>query len=71
MDIRKAGYHSYLLRLWRGVTAGDPNWRASLEDPQTGERHGFADLEELFGYLEAKTGESGDALAGPPGEPGY
>jgi hypothetical protein len=43
--------HSYLLRLW---CAGEPqsgNWRASLEDPFTGERVGFASLEQLFAFL--------------------
>ena len=44
-------YHAYLLRLWR-VNAGESQiWRASLEDPYTGERLGFADLPELFAFL--------------------
>ena len=44
-------YYSYILSLW---LAGDnhlPRWRASLEDPFTGERKGFASLEALFFYL--------------------
>lgn len=45
-------YHSYLLRLWRVKQDGDA-WRASLEDVQSGELHGFADLDALLRYLEA------------------
>lgn len=43
-------YRSYLLRLWR-VETPEPSWRASLEDPHTGERIGFAGLEQLFAFL--------------------
>jgi len=43
-------YRSYLLRLWRAETS-DPCWRATLEDPRTGERIGFACLEQLFAFL--------------------
>ncbi len=42
---------SYLLRLWRTDELGGFSWRASLEIPETGERIGFASLEELFAYL--------------------
>lgn len=41
-------YQSYLLRLWK---AEQTNWRASLEDARTGERIGFANLEQLFAFL--------------------
>ncbi len=51
-------YRSYLLRLWRVETPG-LCWRASLEDPHTGERIGFASLEQLFAFLmEQVEGES-------------
>lgn len=43
-------YRSYLLRLWRTETL-DACWRASLEDPRTSLRIGFATMEELFAYL--------------------
>lgn len=42
---------SYLLRLWRTGGLRDFEWRASLEIPETGERIGFANLEQLFVYL--------------------
>jgi hypothetical protein len=29
----------------------ESNWRASLEDSRTGERIGFANLEQLFAFL--------------------
>ena len=44
-------YQAYLLRLW---LAGDDDaavWRASLEDPRTGERRGFADVDSLLAFL--------------------
>jgi len=44
-------YHSYLLRLWRVRNDGE-NWRASLENVQTGELHGFKDLATLEHFLE-------------------
>lgn len=37
----------YLLHLWN--CAGQ--WRASLEDPGSGERLGFENLEQLFAHL--------------------
>jgi hypothetical protein len=53
----QAHYSSFLLRLWQAGGNGKPVWRASLENPQTGEHLGFASLKELFIYLEAQTGE--------------
>ena len=49
-------YLAYLLRLWRITNDGNLVWRASVESPHTGERHGFADLQTLFAFLEEKTG---------------
>jgi hypothetical protein len=53
----KAHYFSFLLRLWLAGEDGNPIWRASLEDPHTGEQLGFTSLKELFIYLETRTGE--------------
>jgi hypothetical protein len=44
-------YLSYLLRLWRIESVGEPLWRASLESAHTGKRVGFASLDALFSYL--------------------
>jgi hypothetical protein len=49
-------YLSYLLRLWRVSDEEEPVWRASLKSAHSGERLGFAGLEELFDYLRAETG---------------
>jgi hypothetical protein len=48
-------YLAYLLRLWRITSDGNAVWRASVESPHTGERHGFADLQTLFAFLEERT----------------
>ena len=40
-----------MLRLWRVDQSSAPDWRASLEIPETGKRIGFANLEQLFAYL--------------------
>ena len=46
-------YHSYLLRMWRVQGDEGVDWRASLEEVQSGELLGFPDLAALLGYLEA------------------
>jgi len=53
-------YRSYLLRLWRAEAPDQ--WRASLEDPHTGKRIGFASLEQLFAFLMEQV--EGDAKGG-------
>ncbi len=52
----KREYMAYLLRLWRENRDGA--WRALLENPNTDERVGFANLNELIEFLESKTGET-------------
>jgi hypothetical protein len=49
--LKSSGRRSYLLRLWRTDGSGHSDLQASLEIPETGERLGFANLEELFAYL--------------------
>lgn len=48
----KPQYFSYLLRIWSPGDEGEVSWRASLDDPRTGERLGFPCLEALFEYLQ-------------------
>lgn len=48
-------YLSFLLRLWQTQDRGHTIWRASLESPQTGDRQGFASLEELMVFLQQQT----------------
>ncbi len=48
-------YLSYLVRLWDEGSRDASCWRASLEEPGSGERRGFADLASLFTFLEEQT----------------
>jgi hypothetical protein len=64
-------YLSYLLRLWQERDRLPAVWRASLEDPQTGERLGFADIMQLFAFLEGQVSDESEPLAhSPPGHAG-
>ncbi len=58
-------YRGYLLRLWQIGEGGSIAWRISLEDPRTGERHGFASLNALFAFLHDQTGETPAAPGSP------
>ncbi len=55
MTRKQQDYMSYLLRLWRDSKSVP--WRVSLESIPTGERRLFANVEALFTFLEARTGE--------------
>lgn len=61
--MRRGGrrYISYLLRLWQVRTGNELVWRASLESPQTGERTGFANIEDLFAFLQQQMGIVSDS----------
>jgi len=49
-------YLSYMLRLWQaGSRSGKPVWRASLENPHTGERLAFDGVEALVAFLAETT----------------
>jgi hypothetical protein len=52
---KRTGYLSYLLRLWQTSDKEQFIWRASLEQPGTQERQGFATLDELFQFLRDQT----------------
>jgi hypothetical protein len=57
-------YRAYLLRLWWASHNGQAGWRASLEEPHTGVRHGFATLDQLFAFLKEQADKplnNGDA----------
>lgn len=50
--VRHLTYMAYMLRLWQaGSRGGRVIWRASLENPHTGERLAFGDEEALFAFL--------------------
>ncbi|MGE5124631.1 MAG: hypothetical protein ACM3H7_08935 [Acidobacteriaceae bacterium] len=42
---------SFILRLWREEQSTARVWRASVEIPGSGQRIGFASLEQLFAFL--------------------
>jgi hypothetical protein len=42
---------SFILRLWQADQSSPTHWRASVEEPETGKRIGFASLEQLFAFL--------------------
>ena len=59
---RSPTYLSYMLRLWQaGSRDGKSVWRASLENPHTGERLAFGDVEALVAFLAEKTSSPMDA----------
>jgi len=64
-------YFSYLVRLWLAGDGDQPQWRASLEEPSSGERLGFNSPEELFAYLRQRmrTSSAGKPPAGAQREP--
>jgi hypothetical protein len=54
---RPPRYCSYLLRCWEeqgAREAGQAAWRFSLEDPHSGERHAFSDLERLTEFVRRR-----------------
>ncbi len=60
---------AFMLRLWPTRTATGFVWRASLEDPHSGERIGFDSLAALVAHLQALTAVASDAPpAAHPGE---
>ncbi len=51
MSAEPEHYLAYLIRFWTEPGSLPGQWRASLEDPRTGERRGFAGLEALMGFV--------------------
>ena len=60
MDKRQTTSRSYLVRLWPTGAAEQQVWRASLEDVRSGQRRGFANLEQLFVFLMEQTEHDGE-----------
>jgi len=46
---------SYMLRFWQEVGGGNPIWRFALVDPNTGQRWGFTDLDQLTAFISQQT----------------
>jgi hypothetical protein len=47
----EVGYRSFLLRMWCSMQNHQVTWRASLEDPRTGQQHFFTSKEALDEFL--------------------
>lgn len=56
-------YRSYLMRLWRSHRHGRTEWYVMLEDPRTGERHGFESLETTMDFLKSELGNNSQGQA--------
>lgn len=64
-------YRSYLLRFWeeRADRTSMRAWRCSLEDPLTGNRHGFASLKALMDWLNTELNWTEPGAAAPEPDP--
>jgi hypothetical protein len=51
--------------MWQVESEGEWVWRASLDDPHSGQRRGFAGLAELVAFLEQEASGVRDAPALP------
>ena len=60
MDAGNGQQHvlSYVLRMWETRNGEQSVWRASLQDVRSGERMGFAGLDEVTRFLRAQTGST-------------
>lgn len=52
MTTSRDTYHAMMLRLWRDEHADQ--WRASIQDPHTGEKRRFTSIEQFCAYLHRK-----------------
>jgi hypothetical protein len=50
--MEKSSYHSFLFRLWLVRQNSHLTWRASLENPHTGQAQLFFSLEDLIHFLQ-------------------
>lgn len=60
MATDRAHYQAYMLRIWQDLNEPSSVWRASLESPHTGKRHGFTSLEALFDFLRQRADQQVD-----------
>ena len=58
---KQMGYLSYLLRMWQTSDGEECTWCASLEQPGTEKRQGFACLDDLFDFLREKAASQPEA----------
>ncbi|HTP08716.1 MAG TPA: hypothetical protein VMP08_10720 [Anaerolineae bacterium] len=63
MTDQSPDYMAFLLRLWRVDEVDGVQWHASLEEPSTGERRGFANIDRLCAFLEEQCRGADDQVA--------
>jgi len=66
-EANECSYQSYLLRIWRTGSYGERTWRCMLEDPHTGQRHGFGDMDALRAFLRRQIDVMVDPQTGADG----
>ena len=66
MSKERRRYVSYLLRLWQAEHKGALVWRAFLQNAHSGERWGFATLDELWAFLKQETSAIHEQEPHPP-----
>jgi hypothetical protein len=59
--MKRTGYFSYLLRMWQTSDGEGRTWCASLEQPGTENRQGFATLDDLFDFLREQAASQPEA----------
>ena len=62
---KRTRYLSYLLRMWQTSDGRVQVWRASLETPGSGERRGFASLDDLVRFLRNQASAHSQGLDAP------
>jgi hypothetical protein len=60
---KQSRYLSYLVRLWQASQSDEAGWHASIENPLTGVRQGFANLDLLFAFLREQTSHPAETPA--------
>jgi hypothetical protein len=65
MEPENNHYFSYLLRIWLNTSTS--RWRASLDNPHTGEKLTFPNLEQLCSFLDDECTEKRHERRGRPG----
>ena len=59
------GYRSFLLRMWCVKQDHEISWRASMENPRTGQMHFFTSREALDEFLRQQREELESELETP------
>lgn len=59
----KQNSQAYIVRLWR--RGKDGHWCGSVQDVASGERQGFATLEEVLAHIREQAGSAGDSSQRP------